>query len=68
VAWPESDEETAINETVRRKQIHQMLAHGQMVTPNGLHKWLYRDVLHCDLDDPYLGLQAALFNNYPFVD
>jgi len=69
VAWPELTEETTINETQRRKLIHEKLA-GMLseTTPAQLKPWLYKDVLHCDLDDPYLGLQAALFENYPFVD
>jgi hypothetical protein len=33
-----------------------------------LVKWLYKEVLHLDLDDPYLGLQTTLFDGYPFDD
>ena len=32
-----------------------------------LTKWLYKEVLHADLDDPYLGLGNVLFANYPFT-
>ena len=69
VAWPELTEETAINETQRRKLIHERLAGtSSATTPAQMKSWLYRKVLHCDLEDPYLGLKAALFENYPFVD
>ena len=36
--------------------------------PDKLTKWLYREVLHADLDDPYLGLGKALFENYPMFN
>ena len=35
--------------------------------PAALTKWLYKEVLHADLDDPYLGLGPALFASYPFA-
>jgi hypothetical protein len=38
------------------------------VTPDAISKWLYREVLGTDLDDPYLGLKDVLFKNYPFVE
>lgn len=66
--WQELSDETAINENVRRRQIHFRLAQVEQTTPEQLRNWLYREVLHCDLNDPYLGLKAALFDNYPFVD
>jgi hypothetical protein len=56
------------NETVRRQQIHTYLAQAGPVTPPDLTKWLYRDVLHSDLDDPYLGLGETLFSSYPFPE
>ncbi|HEY9868846.1 MAG TPA: hypothetical protein V6D08_06750 [Candidatus Obscuribacterales bacterium] len=56
------------NETVRRQQIHAYLAQAGQVTPPDLTKWLYRDVLHSDLDDPYLGLGETLFSSYPFPE
>ena len=40
---------------------------GSVVAPGGITKWLYREVLHADLDDPYLGLGDLLFANYPFA-
>ncbi len=64
--WKLLAEDTRINECVRRLQIHQQLAKGGGVRPQALVKWLYKDVLHADLDDPYLGLGNVLFANYPF--
>lgn len=64
--WKALVEDTRINESVRRRQIHAYLAENGPVHPDKLTKWLYREVLHSDLDDPYLGLGKALFENYPF--
>jgi hypothetical protein len=61
-------EDTRINETTRRLKIHQRLADSVPVTPDAISKWLYREVLGTDLDDPYLGLKDVLFKNYPFVE
>lgn len=66
--WKQLIEETIYSETVRRKQVHSMLASHGLVRPETLTKEMYREVLHCDLDDPYLGLGQALFANYPFKD
>jgi hypothetical protein len=66
--WKELADDTQINETVRRLQIHSKLADAGMVTPDAIVKWLYKDVLHADLDDPYLGLGEVLFKNYPFAE
>ena len=60
--------DTRQNERHRRTAIHRKLSAGQPVLPNDISKWLYREVLHADLDDPYLGLGDALFANYPFND
>jgi hypothetical protein len=65
--WKALREDTRINETVRRRQIHQMLAGKGLVRPNEIVKPLYKEVLHADLDDPYLGLGQVLFANYPFA-
>jgi hypothetical protein len=37
------------------------------VQPAAVMKRLYKDVLHADLDDPYLGLGPTLFANYAFA-
>lgn len=51
----------------RRIQIHYKLALAA-TKPGDIEKWLYKQVLHADLDDPYLGLQRTLFATYPFDD
>jgi hypothetical protein len=66
--WKLLAEDTRINESARREQIHEMLAGKASVRPAQVMKWLYREVLHADLDDPYLGLGNVLFANYPFKD
>lgn len=66
--WSNLTADTRLNETVRRRQIHEFLAGSGPVRPNDIKKWLYKDVLHADLDDPYLGLQPILSSGYPFKD
>jgi hypothetical protein len=61
-------EDTRVNETARRLQIHTLLAERGPATPNEIVKWLYKEVLHADLDDPYLGLGEVLFKNYAFAE
>jgi hypothetical protein len=65
--WKLLVEDTRLNETVRRRQIHERLASEPLASPDAVKKWLYKEVLHADLDDPYLGLGDALFGNYPFT-
>jgi hypothetical protein len=60
-------EDTRVNETQRRRLIHEMLAGAGAVQPDAIVKRLYKDVLHADLDDPYLGLGEVLFAHYPFA-
>lgn len=52
----------------RHRQIHTRLASTPMVKPDDITHWLYKDVLHADIDDPYLGLKPVLFSSYPFKD
>ena len=59
--WKALAEDTEVNESVRRQLIHAHLAEKGLVTPKAVTKWLYREVLHADLDDPYLGLGKILF-------
>jgi hypothetical protein len=66
--WKALAEDTRINETVRRQQIHEILGKSGLVRPAAVTKQLYKEVLHADLDDPYLGLGNLLFANYPFPD
>lgn len=71
--WSSLDRDTLLNETTRRLAIHRHLLDvlekdGRPTTPAAVTKWLYRDVLHADLNDPYLGLSKVLFDNYPFAE
>lgn len=60
--------DTKTNEQQRRRQVHRhLLAYGAK-TPAEIKTWLYREVLHADLEDPFLGLKPVLFDNYPFDD
>jgi hypothetical protein len=65
--WKALADDTRINESVRRRMIHEHLAGKESIAPSDITKWLYREVLHADLDDPYLGLGDVLFANYPFA-
>jgi hypothetical protein len=65
--WEELAEDTRLNETTRRRQIHALLARVGLVRPVAVTRPIYKDVLHADLDDPYLGLGATLFDKYPFA-
>lgn len=65
--WKELAEDTKLNESIRRRAIHEKLAAMGRVKPNDIKKWLYKDVLHADLDDPMMGLGEALTKNYPFA-
>lgn len=64
--WEELVQDTLINERSRRLQIHQQLAKIGLPQPAAITKWLYAEVLHADLDDPYLGLGSLLNSSYPF--
>jgi hypothetical protein len=66
--WKALADDTRLNETVRRGQIHQLLARAGAVRPRQVAKAIYKDVLHADLDDPYLGLGKTLFASYPFAE
>jgi hypothetical protein len=65
--WKALLEDTQVNEGPRRLQIHELLVHTGLVSPDKLTKPIYKDVLHADLDDPYLGLGKTLFDSYPFA-
>lgn len=68
IGWEELATDTRVNETVRRKQIHEKLATAVAAKPDDLVKWLYREVLHADLDDPTLGIGKLLDDANPFAD
>lgn len=55
-----------VNETVRRKLVHDQLAVLGNTKPDDLKKWLFRVVLKADLDDAKLGLGPVLNDGYPF--
>lgn len=64
--WKKLREDTEINEKERRAPVHAMLANRPNAKPDDVTKQLYREVLHADIDDPYLGLGETLFKDYPF--
>lgn len=66
-SWQELTDDTVINETMHRKVIHERLAELKRAKTVDITKWLYKTVLHADLDDPYLGLGEVLNKNYPFA-
>jgi hypothetical protein len=66
-SWTWLAEDTALNESTRRRQIHEALAEAGLVRPEALSRRFYKEVLHADLDDPYLGLGPTLFATYPFA-
>jgi hypothetical protein len=61
-------DDTTKNEVERRATIQNRLAQNPNAKPDDIMHWLYKDVLHADLDDPYLGLGPVLFASYPFKD
>ncbi|HEY7423437.1 MAG TPA: hypothetical protein VH682_04275 [Gemmataceae bacterium] len=65
--WKALEEDTQLNERTRRLQIHELLAGVGLVRPDKVTRPIYKDVLHADLDDPYLGLGTVLFATYPFA-
>ncbi|MFP6614277.1 MAG: hypothetical protein VB835_18350 [Pirellulales bacterium] len=75
--WHILAKDTAINESIRREAIHRYMIERSLkfdsdnpglLMPRNVTKWLYREVLNADIDDPYLGLGKVLFASYPFKD
>jgi hypothetical protein len=66
--WVALEEDTRLNEGPRRRQIHAMLGTAGLARPAKVTRPIYKEVLHADLDDPYLGLGKALFGTYPFAE
>lgn len=56
--WQAQVQDTRDNEVLRRCTIHEALAKSKPVRPDAVTKWLFREVLNLDLDDPYLGLAS----------
>jgi len=65
--WKELVEDTRINESVRRLAIHDKLASAGRVNADDVKKWLFKEVLAADLDDPTLGIGKLLDHRYPFA-
>ena len=55
--WKALVAETQINDTHRRAKINNLLGKSGPIPPAAMTKWLYREVLAADIDDPWLGLQ-----------
>jgi hypothetical protein len=53
--------DTRINREERKPLVHRLLAE-KSVRPAEITKRVYKEILHCDLDDPYLGLVTTAFN------
>ena len=53
--------DTELNRKERKPVIHRILAE-KVVKPSDITKRIYKEALHCDLDDPYLGLISSAFN------
>jgi hypothetical protein len=62
--WQPLVADTQVNERQRRQQIHDRLATSELIRPEQVKTWLYRDVLHADLDDPNLGLGDDFFASF----
>jgi hypothetical protein len=54
------DLDTEINRNERKPLIHALLAE-RVYRPADITKRVYKEILHCDLDDPYLGLVSKAF-------
>jgi len=61
--WAPLAADTVRNETQQRLLIHDRFASADPVRPEQIKRWLYREVLHADLDDPYLGLGGDFFTD-----
>ena len=59
--------DTEINRKERKPVIHQILAE-KIWTPADVTKRVYKDALHCDLEDPYLGLISSAFGGGAYED
>ncbi len=53
--------DTEINRKERKPLLHRMLSE-KTVRPEEITRRVYKEVLHCDLDDPYLGLISKAFS------
>jgi hypothetical protein len=53
--------DTELNRKERKPVIHKILSE-KIATPGEITKRVYKEALHCDLEDPYLGLISKAFN------
>ena len=56
--WKAMIQDTRINDSQRRRQICGYLLEKGPTAPADMTKWLYREVLDSDIDDPWLGLKS----------
>jgi hypothetical protein len=61
--WQPLVADTRRNETERRLMIHERFTSADAVRPEQIKRWLYRDVLHADIDDPTMGLGRDMFDD-----
>lgn len=59
--------DTETNRKERKPLIHRILSE-KVVRPEEITKRVYKEVLHCDLDDPYLGLISSAFGGGAYED
>jgi hypothetical protein len=59
--------DTELNRKERKPIIHQILAE-KIVRPAEVTRRLYKEALHCDLEDPYLGLISGAFHGGAYED
>lgn len=68
--WQMLTDDVRLNETINRKKIHEKLSKINVIAEEEsfihLTHWMYKDILHADLDDPYFGIGEILNKNYPF--
>jgi hypothetical protein len=64
--WSTLAADTWRNETQRRIRIHDHLATAGSVRPEQVKRWLYKEILEANLDDPYLGLGDTVFGDDVF--
>jgi hypothetical protein len=57
-----------VNETQRRPMIHARLAEQPPPAVSELYRWLYREVLDTNLDEPYLGWGHLVSRDDPFTE
>ncbi|MCI0587688.1 MAG: hypothetical protein L0323_12675 [Planctomycetes bacterium] len=53
--------DTRINERLRKEKVHALLSRVPLPAPREIRDAVYREILHLDLEDPYVGLAPILF-------